>query len=139
MVRLDQKSLKSLLKNSKNPQLLNLLKNSKIRKHKYNAQVTVFKGIKFKSKHQAKVYAELLLFQKLGIVKMIMREPILNLTETVSWHPDFYVICKEGITDRIIEAKGVETKDFKIKYNLTRELHPDIIIDIVKTNHKVNL
>ena len=61
------------------------------RTHKYNAKTTVFEGIKFRSKHEAGVYASLLALQRDGMIREIVRQPKFQFCKGVKYTADFKV------------------------------------------------
>lgn len=111
----------------KNPDIVNV-KNA----NKYRAKITKVGDITFRSKHEAEGYKLLRMYEKTSQIQYFVRQPILQLTETISWRPDFLVV-KNDFTAVILEYKGVKTKDFKLKLKLLRENYSHINLEIIKT------
>lgn len=104
------------------------------RRNKYGAKPVVVDGVRFASKAEAKRDAELQLLAKAGKIYALRRQPRFPLvvhgvtvcTYVADWE---YVEKPEagGPTRTIVEdRKGVQTRDFKIKWNLAKALFPEI-------------
>ena len=99
------------------------------RGHKYNAQSTYYDGIKFDSKFECKYYQDLLWKQKAGEIAKIevhyKLELKVNGIKICNYAIDFRVTNSDGSVT-YIETKGVETYDWRIKWNLFMALLPEI-------------
>lgn len=111
-----------------------------MRRHKYGAKKTVVDGITFDSKAEARYYQELKLLQRAGEVKEIELQPRFLLqpsfkkdgktVRAIHYVADFRVTYKEG-TVEIIDVKGMETKDFKLKKKMFDYKYPDLKLTLV--------
>jgi hypothetical protein len=88
---------------------------------KYKSQKSVFDDITFDSKYEGRFYGELLIQQKAGLIKEIQRQVniplIVNGKIICTYKADFIVTYKNGDKE-LIETKGVQTPDFRIKWKL---------------------
>jgi len=87
-------------------------------------------GIKFASILEARRYQTLVLLKKAGDIKWFETQPSFRITRVQRYMPDFIVCGKDG-TIWCEDAKGVQTKDFKIKAQLFREKYPDIELRLI--------
>ena len=94
----------------------------KPKRGKYGAERVVVDGIRFDSKREARAYERLLLMKLAGEVRSFNRQVIYDLPGGVIYKLDFLVFFADG---RIgyWDAKGVETKEFRIKRKLVRAEH----------------
>lgn len=104
------------------------------KKNKYKAVRT--NG--FSSKFENAVHEVLLLKQKLGEVKNIKCQQTVVLipgpaTVRIAWKVDFSYEAPSGET-RYVEAKGVETSDYKLKLKLWRS-NPPYALEIYKGHY----
>ncbi len=102
---------------------------------KYHSQWTVYKGIKYASKREAKHAAELDLLVRAGQIKSWRRQvglPLIVNGKRITFYViDFEVQHLDGTTE-FQEVKGFSTDLFKIKYALFRALYPDTLIKIIR-------
>lgn len=89
------------------------------RRGKYNASPTHVHGIRFDSKREARYFERLTLLVAAGEVKRFHRQVIFDLEGGIVYRCDFQVIYPD---DRVEyhDAKGVETKDFRLKMRMVR-------------------
>lgn len=103
--------------------------------NKYGAKKTVLDGIRFDSQAEARYYAELQTRAKAGEVYEVELQPRFSLTingELVgSYRADFQFYDATQKRMRVVDVKGVETRDFKIKKKLMRAIHK-IDVEVVK-------
>jgi hypothetical protein len=100
---------------------------------KYNAKRTEIDGISFDSKVEGQYYLYLKQQQKEGKIKWFELQPIFTLQEgfrkggkfyrPILYVADFKVYLNDG-TVQIIDVKGYETADFKIKRKLFEAKYP---------------
>lgn len=105
------------------------------KKHKYNAKSTSINSIKFRSLHEASVYSDLKMYHKFGKIQGFALQPKFDLDNETTWKVDFIVIKNDGSVE-LIEAKGKETEDYKIKLRLLREKYPHLNLTVIKTGKK---
>lgn len=106
-----------------------------LKRNKFNAVKTTYKGIKYDSKMEAK-YAKLLdLLVKSGEVENVERqhkiELIVNGKKICNYIIDFKVYYSDGNVE-YHEVKGVETALFKLKWKLSKVLYPDYKFVLIK-------
>jgi hypothetical protein len=98
------------------------------RKNKYNAKKTVVDGIKFDSKDESDYYLHLKELKKKGQIKDFELQPKFELLPKfvnkkgktilpINYKADFLVTYTDGATE-VIDVKGFETADFKLKKKL---------------------
>jgi hypothetical protein len=100
---------------------------------KYNAKRTEIDGISFDSKVEGKYYEYLKQQQQEGLIKRFELQPIFTLQEgfrkngkyfrPILYIADFKVYLNDG-SIQIIDVKGFETPDFKIKRKLFEAKYP---------------
>lgn len=106
------------------------------KKHKYNAKKTVFDGITFDSKAEADYYNWLKILKKAREIKNFeMQVPFTLLdnfehpskktkagkprvVRAINYIPDFVITENDG-SKKVVDVKGMQTKDFKIKAKLS--------------------
>ncbi len=91
----------------------------KARAGKYNAKPTHSGGIRFDSKREARYFERLNLLQQSGEVSHFHRQVIFDLEGGVVYRCDFQVIFADGRVE-YHDAKGFETKEFRIKRRMVR-------------------
>lgn len=89
------------------------------KRSKYGATAVHVDGIRFDSKREARVYERLKRLRELGEVDRFHRQVVFDLPGGVIYRLDFLVIFADGRIGHW-DAKGVETKEFKIKRRLVR-------------------
>lgn len=99
-------------------------KKSSKKPSKYNSKKTEIDGIIFDSQKEANYYCQLKIMRAAGEIRDFALQPKYELQEsfekhgkkikTITYIADFLVVHSDGSTE-IIDVKGFETKDFKIK------------------------
>ena len=102
--------------------------------NKYNAKKVVVDGIKFDSQAESKFYLHLKECKEKGTIKGFELQPPFILQESfkyqgktilaIKYIADFRVITPEGLS-YIVDVKGKETTDFKIKAKMYKKLYPE--------------
>lgn len=100
---------------------------------KYNARKTVIDGHTFDSKAEAEYYIHLLTRKELGLIESFSLQPKFTLQEgfkkegksyrPIEYVADFLIKYPNGQT-QVIDVKGFETADFKIKRKLFEKKYP---------------
>jgi hypothetical protein len=100
---------------------------------KYNAKRTEIDGISFDSRVEGKYYEYLKQQQQVGNIKRFELQPIFTLQEgfrkngkyfrPILYIADFKVYLNDG-SIQIIDVKGFETPDFRIKRKLFEAKYP---------------
>lgn len=107
----------------------------KPRQNKYRAVKTVVDGITFDSKREAAYYSELKLREKAGEVADVqLQKPfVLTINSEVigTYRCDFAFYDNVRRTYRVVDVKGVETKEFKRTKRLMRAIH-GIVVEVVR-------
>jgi hypothetical protein len=98
--------------------------------HKFKAKPVKKFGIYFKSQLEYHFYQHLELQKKAGIVLFYLRNIRFDLPGGVKCEIDYLVFYTNG-TARIIDVKGHETREFKLKKKMVEELYP-VEIELVK-------
>lgn len=117
------------------------------RRNKYNATKTTFAGIKYDSMFEANVAAELDILFKSGAIKnwerqykvgMFIYRKNGEIAHVVNHKVDFRIHHNDGSYE-LLEAKGVETADYKFRRMLLEKSwlpdHPDHIYTVRKQNN----
>lgn len=117
------------------------LKPKVFKKNKYNNQKTTIDGITFDSKKEADYYCQLKLLKQSGGIKDFGLQQRYELLPTfkkngttyraISYIADFVIEYNDGTTE-VVDIKGVETKDFKIKKKLFEYKYKDLELKIIK-------
>lgn len=113
------------------PDALDVIKPTK-RASKFNAQPSVFNGIRFASKAEMRRYADLRLLELTGKISGLEVQPTLELHAGVKYRGDFRYI-ENGVTV-IEDVKGgdaTQTALFKVKWKQAQELYPDFKFVII--------
>lgn len=90
--------------------------------NKFHAIQTVFEGIKFGSKKEAKYFRELQVLQKVGEVQFFLRQVPFDLPGKVRHFVDFAVFRTEGVVD-FVEIKGRDLPLGKLKRKQVEDLY----------------
>ena len=93
------------------------------RVNKYNATATTVDGIRFDSKREAKLYCDLKLQRDAGEVLFFLRQVPFHLPGGTVYRADFMVFYSDG-TSKVLDAKGRETKEFKVKKREVEAIYP---------------
>jgi len=99
-------------------------------KHKFGAIATKADGINFPSRLEAKYFEHLKMMKKSGELVMFLRQPKFDLGGGCTYSADFLEFHKDG-TCRVVDCKGVLTKEFIMKKKIVESLYP-IEIEVVK-------
>lgn len=109
----------------------------KPKRNKYNAKKTWVDGICFDSKREADYYNSLKLLMRAGEIKGFCRQPEFILTpgdeetRATTYKADFIVFHKDDRVE-IVDVKGFETENFKLKQKMFKEKYPNLELRIVK-------
>jgi hypothetical protein len=109
---------------------------SQARKSKYGNKKVVVDGIRFDSKREAAYYGELKMREKAGEVSAVeLQKPFPLLGHQgelmTTYKADFVFWDNQEERYRVIDVKGVETKEFRLKRKMMRGLL-GIEVEIVK-------
>ena len=109
--------------------------------NKYNAQKITVDGITFDSKREADYYCELKILKMAKQVKFFELQPVFVFQATfinngkrhwaIKYKADFKVTYADGRVE-IVDTKGYETKEFKLKRKMFEERYPDLTLTNVK-------
>lgn len=107
---------------------------------KYNSEKVEINGIKFDSKLESQYYLHLLEQRKNGHIQDYQLQPTFTLQDgfkrsnkailPIKYKADFLVIHNDG-TNEIIDVKGFETTDFKIKKKLFMFKYPHLKLSLI--------
>jgi hypothetical protein len=100
------------------------------RTHKYNARRTLYNGVWYDSKLEAKLAADIELLIISGMAKGVERQKAftlhgLNRGSICTHYVDFLIEFKDGHYE-VWEAKGYPTPEWKLKKKLFEDNYPDI-------------
>ncbi|WP_110939841.1 DUF1064 domain-containing protein [Geosporobacter subterraneus] len=107
------------------------------KKSKYGAKKTEVDGIVFDSQREANYYCELKMLKQAGEIRDFALQPKYILlprddkSRGITYKADFIITHNDG-SKEIIDVKGFETKDFKLKKKLFEHNYPDLKLTIVK-------
>lgn len=99
------------------------------RANKYGAVATVVDGIRFDSKREAAYYTQLKLRVQLGEVRYFLRQVPIHLPGGTRLVVDFLEVHADGSL-HYVDAKGRQTKEFKIKRREIQHHYP-ITVELV--------
>lgn len=103
--------------------------------NKYGAKPIVIDGHRFASKREGQFYSALKLREKAGeVYEVQMQTPYLLIVYgqlVCTYKADFVFYDAVEKRNRVVDVKGVQTKDFIIKRKLMRACH-GIEVEIVK-------
>ncbi len=102
---------------------LNPVKQKKAARHKFKAKPTINDGIRFDSKLEASYYEKLKWWQSQGEVLFFLRQVPIHLPGGTKLVIDFQVFYTDGRVE-MIDTKGVETPEFKIKRREAEAVYP---------------
>lgn len=102
--------------------------------NKYHAHKVKVDGITFDSKHEADRYQELKLLQKANEIYDLQRQVPYMLIEKSEYGREIRYIAdfvyRKGLNEVVVEdAKGVRTKEYKLKKRLMAEKYGIIILE----------
>lgn len=105
----------------------------KTKKNKYNNKKVTVDGIKFDSKQESEFYLHLKELKENGEVLDFTLQPVFLLQEAfhkrgllfrkIEYKADFHVYLPDG-SDYVVDVKGMETADFKIKKKMFEKRYP---------------
>ena len=141
--------LKALLGEKKAREAWDAAKLPSVKASKYRNIKKELDGIKFDSTAEANYYASLLLLKKSGVVSSIELQPVFELRPKFQssngknirawkYKADFKVIYSDGKTE-IVDVKGFETRDYKIKRNQFLYLYSEKGLNFVEIKNGVRI
>jgi hypothetical protein len=98
-------------------------------KHKFGAQRTIYDGIKFSSKKEAKRYNDLQILQKLGEILFFLRQVAFPLEGDTKYICDYLVFWSNGEVT-VEDVKGMKTDMYIMKKKMVEAKYPFKIIEI---------
>ena len=98
---------------------------------KYKNIKTKIDGHTFDSKKEANYYLELKLRLQQGYIKGYCLQPKFLLPGDIIYKADFVVFENDG-KGRVIDVKGMETKEFIMKKKLFKERYPNLKLEVIK-------
>lgn len=107
--------------------------------NKYGAKKTVYNNRKYDSRFEASVAQELDLRLKAGEIKRV--EPqvtiplVVNGRKVASYRADFVVTHLDG-SKEVVEAKGMETFLFRLKWAILEATRSDLTLTLVKQDSR---
>lgn len=114
---------------------------SRVKGNKYKNIKTVIDDITFDSKKEADYYCQLKILKRAGEIKDFGLQQKYELQPTfkkngttykaISYVADFVITNNDGTTE-VIDIKGMETKEFKIKKKLFEYKYKDLELKIIK-------
>lgn len=102
---------------------------------KYNAKKTKIDGITFDSKAEANFYCQLKLLLKSGKISGFCRQARFVViagddeSRATEYVTDFVIFYPDK-TYRIVDVKGVQTQEFKLKMKAMHEKYPDLKVEL---------
>ena len=109
------------------------------KRSKYHSHKVTVDGIKFDSQLEADYYGRLKLLVKVGALNGFCRQARFVITEGVNGNNateyvcDFVLFYPDGHF-RIVDTKGVETPEFKLKQKCFAEKYPRLSLELIKKN-----
>jgi hypothetical protein len=105
------------------------------KKNKYGAKAVTVDGIRFASKREAAFYGELKQREKAGEVYDVQLQPRFSFIHDGfligTYKPDFMFWDAIQHRNRVIDVKGVETREFRTNLRMMRAFHK-IEVEVVK-------
>lgn len=105
-------------------------------RNKYGNTRTVVDGISFQSRDEADYYLTLKAAQENGHIKSFQRQVRFNLHGGIKYIADFVIEELDGTT-RVIDVKGYQTPEFKLKLKLFLADHG--AITLVRAQRKAGI
>lgn len=111
-------------------------KSPQSKKSKFKSERVKVDGILFDSKKEAEYYLNLKLLVKAGAIQGFCRQPRFVVTygddntKATEYVADFIVLNNDD-TYKIVDTKGVKTKEFKLKMKALHEKYPELEVEIV--------
>jgi hypothetical protein len=105
------------------------------KRNKYGAKAVTVDGIRFASKREAAFYGELKQREKAGEVYEVELQPRFSFVHNGvligTYKPDFMFWDAVAHRNRVIDVKGVETREFRTNLRLMRAFHK-IQVEVVR-------
>ena len=98
---------------------------------KYRNTRTEVGGLKFDSKHEARVYQELMLRKEAGEIRAVVRQPKFDLPGGITYYADFAVIYPDNRVE-FWDAKSEITKKNRVYINKKKQVAQIWGIEIVE-------
>lgn len=98
---------------------------------KYRNTRTEVGGLKFDSKHEARVYQELMLRKEAGEIRAVVRQPKFDLPGGIAYYADFAVIYPDNRVE-FWDAKSEITKKNRVYINKKKQVAQIWGIEIVE-------
>lgn len=95
---------------------------------KYHNKPTVYNGVWYHSKKEAKYAAELDLAKKAGDLKFFLSQVAFHLPGGIKYLCDFVEFWKNGEV-RFVDVKGFKTSTYRLKKKLVESIYPIEIIE----------
>jgi len=99
---------------------------------KYRNEPTLVDGIRFDSKHEAKVYQELMLRVKAGELKNVLLQVAFLLPGNIKYVADFVTITPDMRIEGVYDAKSEATKKNRVYINKKKQMKACWDIDIIE-------
>lgn len=96
------------------------------RPNKYGNRKTTVDGKTYDSAREAQRHSELKLLQRAGDIRGFAEQVTFILPGGVKYRADYVVLCNDG-SYRVEDAKGVRTKEYRIKKRLMAEMGIEIV------------
>ena len=111
---------------------------ARTRTHKYNATKKTVDGVTFDSAGEARAFALLTLWHKVGAIQSLERQPRYTLMDgyvddtgrkvrAMEYVPDFRFIRDNRIV--VVDFKGMRTEAYKLKAKLFRQRYPYLMFE----------
>lgn len=117
MLRLSDEEVKELMRNRG----MVTDEEEKPKKSKYHNTRVEFEGLKFDSKHEAEVYANLMLLKRGGAVRAVARQVKFDLPGDIKYIADFVVIYPDNHCE-VWDAKSLITKQNRVYINKKKQM-----------------
>lgn len=117
-----------------NPERLKALGIETPKRSKYGAKRTEYNGVLYDSALEARCAAHLDLMLRAGVITSWKRQEAFALPGGIRYVADFYVCYPRGAA-RVMDAKGVQTPEFKLKRRLFQEQYGPL--DVIKTPQEI--
>lgn len=113
------------------PKALEAIYAKENREHKYGAKrTTCLYGHDHDSKKESMWCIKLHELEKEGKISLLVREPVIilrvNMQQICLHYPDFMYFDEKAQQRVILDVKGVQLPDWKIKYKLCQAIYSDI-------------
>lgn len=101
------------------------------KKRKYRNEPVIVDGVRFDSRHEARVYRELMLRVKAGEIKCVCRQVGFDLPGGIRYFADFVVIFPDNRVE-VIDAKSAITRKNRVYINKKKQMKACWGIEIVE-------